>query len=57
MDKPGNPAKFSPEMRERAVRMVFEHRHEYSSQCQHPQGDAPPRRHRAGDRPPEGRAT
>ena len=32
MDKPGNPAKFSPEMRERAVRMVFEHRHEYSSQ-------------------------
>jgi Type IV secretory system Conjugative DNA transfer len=30
MDKPGNPAKFSPEMRERAVRMVFEHRHEYS---------------------------
>ena len=24
MDKPGNPVKFSPEMRERAVRMVFE---------------------------------
>jgi hypothetical protein len=37
--------------------MVFEHRHEYSSQCQHPQGDATPRRHRAGDRPPEGRAS
>ena len=32
MDKPGNPAKFSPEMRERAVRVVFEHRHEYFSQ-------------------------
>ena len=32
MDKPGNPAKFSPQMCERAVRMVFEHRHEYFSQ-------------------------
>lgn len=32
MDKPETAAKFSPEVRERAVRMVFEHRHEYPSQ-------------------------
>ena len=28
----GRPSKFSPEVRERAVRMVFEHQGEYSSQ-------------------------
>lgn len=29
----GRPSKYSPELRERAVRMVFEHTHGYSSQC------------------------
>ena len=28
----GRPSKYSPEVRERAVRMVFEHAHEHSSQ-------------------------
>jgi transposase len=28
----GRPSKYSPELRERAVRMVFEHAHEHSSQ-------------------------
>ena len=28
----GRPSKYSPELRERAVRMVFEHAHEYPSQ-------------------------
>ena len=28
----GRPSKYSPELRERAVRMVFEHASEYSSQ-------------------------
>jgi transposase len=28
----GRPSKYSPELRERAVRMVFEHQHEYGSQ-------------------------
>ena len=28
----GRPSKYSPELRERAVRMVTEHAHEYSSQ-------------------------
>ena len=28
----GRPSKYSPEMRERAVRMVFEHGHEHPSQ-------------------------
>jgi transposase-like protein len=26
------PSKYSPELRERAVRMVFDHAHEYASQ-------------------------
>lgn len=28
----GRPSKYSPELRERAVRMVFDHAHEYPSQ-------------------------
>ena len=32
MEPMGRPSKYSPELRERAVRMVFEHAHEYSSQ-------------------------
>jgi transposase len=32
MDKPETPPKFSPEVRERAVRMVFEHAHQHRSQ-------------------------
>ena len=28
----GRPSKYAPELRERAVRMVFEHAHEHSSQ-------------------------
>ena len=28
----GRPSRFSPEVRERAVRMVFDHRNEYDSQ-------------------------
>jgi transposase-like protein len=31
MDKPKTLVKFSPEVRERAVRMVFEHGHDYPS--------------------------
>jgi transposase len=32
MEPMARPSKYSPELRERAVRMVFEHAHEYSSQ-------------------------
>jgi transposase-like protein len=32
MDPMARPSKYSPELRERAVRMVFEHAHEHSSQ-------------------------
>jgi transposase len=32
MDPMPRPSKYSPELRERAVRMVFDHAHEHSSQ-------------------------
>jgi transposase-like protein len=32
MDPMARPSKYSPELRERAVRMVFEHAHEHPSQ-------------------------
>ena len=32
MEPRGRPSKYAPELRERAVRMVFEHAHEHSSQ-------------------------
>ena len=32
MDSMARPSKYSPELRERAVRMVFEHAHEHPSQ-------------------------
>jgi transposase len=32
MEPMGRPSKYAPELRERAVRMVFDHTHEYPSQ-------------------------